>query len=513
MRHRIRLRGLNADVVNKVWESDSHLRAGRQTGFEIILDDTSVSRKHAEVRDTDEGWQVFDLGSTNGTYVNGSRLASGSGHKLLRPADIIRFGKVEMAVEALDHVIEPEESDTARLQVEASTRCSWDEAVAGVAQIDGGSSPRPGEQLQALLRAGRHLIQIEREDDLLHSILNDAVHVLDAQRGAIVLADGPKAELKLRALATGPRTKSPGRFNYSKNLARKAFEAGESILYTSMHLDPELAAAQSIADGGMASVLCVLLRTPRRRLGILHLDRTQWQKPFTPDDLHLADALAAQVSAGIECAQLLRKQRALFYNTMSILAQAVELRDEYTGGHTMRVTNFSLLLGKKRDLPVRELELLRFGTPLHDVGKIGIDDAILRKPGKLTDEEFAIMKSHTTKGAAILATEPDLEPIIPIVRNHHERWDGRGYPDGLAGEAIPPLARIVAVADAYDAMTSDRPYRKGMAPEIAFAEMEKGAGQQFDPRAVATFLEIKQRIVEEMGAKRTAPLELEFVSV
>ena len=138
--------------------------------------------------------------------------------------------------------------------------------------------------------------------------------------------------------------------------------------------------AKSIAEGTMASVLCVLLRTPRKRLGVLHLDRSPWQKPFTMDDLHLADALAANVSAGIECAQLLRKQRDLFLDTITILAQAVELRDEYTGGHTLRVSTYSLLLAEHLNMSPQDVELIRIGTPLHDIGKIGIDDAILRKP-------------------------------------------------------------------------------------------------------------------------------------
>ena len=119
------------------------------------------------------------------------------------------------------------------------------------------------------------------------------------------------------------------------------------------------------------------------------------------------------MSAGIESAQLLRKQRDLFLNTITILAQAVELRDEYTGGHTIRVTNYAYLLAQQLELRPEDLRLIRIGTPLHDIGKIGIDDAILRKPGKLTPEEFEIMKTHTVKGAAILATVPDLAPVIP----------------------------------------------------------------------------------------------------
>src|SRR5207245_2982590 len=147
--------------------------------------------------------------------------------------------------------------------------------------------------------------------------------------------------------------------------AQGPFTKGESILCHRVEEDPELALARSIADGAMASVLCVLMRTPRKRLGVLHLDRSPWQNPFTQDDLHLADALAANVSAGIESAQLLRKQRDLFLDTITILAQAVELRDEYTGGHTARVTNYSLLLARQAGLSAKELDLIRIGTPLH----------------------------------------------------------------------------------------------------------------------------------------------------
>src|SRR5262249_31469716 len=253
-----------------------------------------------------------------------------------------------------------------------------------------------------------------------------------------------------------------------------------------------------IAEGTMASVLCVLLRTPRNKLGVLHLDRGPMQKPFTKDDLHLADAMAAHVSAGIESAQLIEKQKKLFQDTITMLAQAVELRDDYTGGHTNRVTNYALLLAQQLDMPAEELKLIKIGTPLHDIGKIGIDDAILRKTSKLSKEEFEIMKTHTTKGAKILETVPDLAPVIPIVRSHHERWDGQGYPDGLAGEAISRLARIVAVADCFDAMTSDRPYRQGMPAEVAFAEVDKQKAKQFDPEVATAFLKIRARIVQEM---------------
>jgi putative nucleotidyltransferase with HDIG domain len=333
-------------------------------------------------------------------------------------------------------------------------------------------------------------------------VLNDAVSVLDAQRGAIVLAegDGSEPKLRLRALAVG-NGEAPGRFHYSKKLTGRCFAGGVSLLYSTLTGDDESKLTQSISDGAMASVLCVLLRTPRKRLGVLHLDRTFMQDPFSEDDLFLADALAAHVSAAIESAQLLRKQRDLFLKTITILAQAVELRDDYTGGHTQRVTRYATMLAEKLELPDDQIEMVKMGGPLHDIGKIGIDDAVLRKPGKLTADEYEKMKKHTTMGAEILQTIPDLHPIIPMVRSHHERWDGSGYPDRLAGEDIPFLARIVAVADAFDAMTSHRPYhenKKGKPPAWAFAEVERQSGRQFDPRCAAAFLAMRDQVIQTM---------------
>lgn len=507
MRRTIRLRGLNGAVKGQVWEGSDLLRVGRVEPLEVILDDPSVSRLHAELRAAERGWRVRDMGSTNGTRLNGVRV--GSGQWPLHERDLLQFGEVAVVVESVSEERPSAGSELAgtdQMRVEATTRTTWEEALQGVA-FDSHRTPRAGEQLFALVRAGHHLGHIEREEDLLHAILEDAVSVLDAQRGAIVLAESPEGPLKLKALVTGRsnpkavangRPEPTGRFHFSQSLAMRCFTKGESILCHRADEDPELALAKSIAGGSMASVVCVLLRTPRKRLGVLHLDRSPWQKAFTQDELYLADALAAQVSAGIESAQLLRRQRDLFLETITTLAQAVEMRDEYTGNHTTRVTTYSLHLAERLEMPANDIELIRIGTPLHDIGKIGIDDAILRKPDRLTPEEFAIMKSHTVKGADILSTIRDLRPIIPIVRSHHERWDGKGYPDGSAGNEISPLARVVALADAFDAMTSDRPYRKGMPVAAAFAEIEKGCGSQFDPTFAAVFLDMRDEIVHQM---------------
>jgi HD-GYP domain-containing protein (c-di-GMP phosphodiesterase class II)/pSer/pThr/pTyr-binding forkhead associated (FHA) protein len=497
VKRRIRLRGINGDIEGKVWESENLLRTGRLNTLEIVLDDTSVSRRHAEVRSGNQGWRVRDLGSTNGTFLNGTRL--GPGEWPVRVHDIIRCGNVTLVVDMLREGKDEDDDNTRpadNLLVEAVASNTWEDALRNLA-FDRNRDPRPGEQLLALLRAGHHLVNIEDEDNLLHSILNDAVSTLDAQRGAIVLADAPTGPLRLRALASG-HNQIPSRPGFCQNLAQRSFARGESILCCSVDEDPELVGARSIAEGTMASVLCILLRTPRKKLGVLHLDRGPLQKPFTKDDLHLADAMAAHVSAGIECAELLKKKDALFYATITMLSQAVEVRDEYTGNHTERVSQYAYMLGQQLDLPAEELHWIKMGTPLHDIGKIGINDAILRKPGKLTPQEFEIMKTHTTLGAKIIGQVPDLAPVVPIVRSHHERWDGMGYPDGTKGLATPRIARIVAVADAFDAMTSNRPYRDGMNPDSAFAEVERMKGKQFDPEAAEAFLSIRPRILQEM---------------
>jgi HD-GYP domain-containing protein (c-di-GMP phosphodiesterase class II) len=503
----IRLRQIGRDGDLGVWESSARLQIGRQETLEVAIDDSSVSRQHAEVFPTSRGWRVRDLKSTNGTFLNGSRLTSADWP--LRLHDIIKCGNITLVVEELKSGAALDGTPNSdQLVVEATACCSWEDALHSLA-YDRNRCPRPGEQLLALLRAGHHLGHLEDQEQLLQSILNDAVSTLDAQRGAIVLADATTGKLGLQALASG-RGEIPSRPGYSHSLAQRCFNSSESILCHRVEEDPELAVAQSITEGAMASVLCVLLRTPRRKLGVLHLDRGPVQPPFTKDELYLADALAANVSAGIESVYLLQKREDLFLSIINVLAQAVELRDDYTGGHTNRVSWYAQMLGRQLNLPSTDLKWIRLGTPLHDIGKIGIDDAILKKPGPLTAEEFKIMQTHTVKGATILGTIPDLAPAIPIVRSHHERWDGKGYPDGLAGPGIPRLARVVAVADTFDAMTSDRPYRKGLAAEVAFAEVEKQSGKQFDPECAVAFLAIREDlepVLEQPRPKATSPTD------
>jgi HD-GYP domain-containing protein (c-di-GMP phosphodiesterase class II) len=183
---------------------------------------------------------------------------------------------------------------------------------------------------------------------------------------------------------------------------------------------------------------------------------------------------------------------------------ALEARDPYTQKHTGRIRDMAMALAGSLQLPGEERRALRLGSILHDVGKIGVPDSILLKPGPLSEEEWEVMRTHPVVGEGMLRGMEFLAPALPIIRHHHERWDGSGYPDGLAGERIPRGARIVAVCDAFDAMTSDRPYRRALDSTAACRELLAQAGKQFDPTSAALLVEI----VSDLGEGR---LEERFI--
>ena len=178
------------------------------------------------------------------------------------------------------------------------------------------------------------------------------------------------------------------------------------------------------------------------------------------------------------------KNRDLFLGSIRMLAAAIDEKDPYTRGHSGRVAKFSVIIGQHLDLPAEDLDKIRISALLHDVGKIGVDDRVLKKPGALTAEEFALMKQHPLKGANIMRPVAQLKEMLPGIELHHEHVDGAGYPHGLRGEAIPMMARIIAVADTLDAMTTNRPYQTAMDLEFAMNKIMALAGTKFDPAVV-----------------------------
>lgn len=202
----------------------------------------------------------------------------------------------------------------------------------------------------------------------------------------------------------------------------------------------------------------------------------------------------------IETTSMLKGERArmgrLTYQLLSALASTIDAKDEYTKGHSNRVSMYSFAIAKEADvLDAKEMETLVYAALLHDIGKIGISDAIIRKPGRLTEHEFKIIKDHSAIGWKILKNVSMLPGISWVARWHHEWFDGSGYPDGVSGSTIPEMVRIVSIADSYDAMTSDRSYRKALSVERAVAELKAGKGTQFDPHLV----DVAVRLIQKGG--------------
>lgn len=219
------------------------------------------------------------------------------------------------------------------------------------------------------------------------------------------------------------------------------------------------------------------------------------RKPFLPDLLvlrvrHAIELTRLQTNLSLEVSRKTHENNMLFFQIVRSLTEAIDAKDKYTNGHSGRVAEYAEMIAKRCGYTDEHLNSLYIMGLVHDVGKIGIPDAVINKPGKLTDEEYEMIKTHSVLGAKILGTIQGMPSLHTGARWHHERYDGTGYPDGLAGEKIPEEARIIAVADAYDAMTSRRSYRDALPREKVREEIEKGSGTQFDPRFASVMLEL-----------------------
>jgi putative nucleotidyltransferase with HDIG domain len=261
--------------------------------------------------------------------------------------------------------------------------------------------------------------------------------------------------------------------------------SGQPAMINDTRLDSDYLHRNPRTDPG--SELSLPIRVAGSVWGVMNLEQEE-RDAFADEDLLLAHIVAGQVGAAIYRCQLVDELEGAFLTTLGVLADAVELQDAYTADHANEVAELAVRVGKRMGIAGPELDRLRYGALLHDVGKIGVPGELLRKVGPLTPEERQRMDTHTAIGARMLERIPFLAPVAPLVRSAHERVDGGGYPDGLRGDEIPRGAMIIATCDAYHAMTSDRSYRNAMPKEAAIGELHAGAGTQFDPAVVSALV-------------------------
>jgi HD-GYP domain-containing protein (c-di-GMP phosphodiesterase class II) len=499
----IRLRGLAGPVAGQIWEGGPRLRVGRIEGFEICLDDSSVSRKHADIIWTPEGWTVHDLGSRNGTFLNSHRM--GPSVEKVRTGDVVQFGMVPLVVEELRHQeAAPPAPPRPALQIVHAVRLSA-RAAADLVLREAPARDR-GNPLSALCHIGRSCQNAQSLEAYLGKVVWEAAEFFEALQGAFVYQDAKTGLLSTLATCEfGPRI-DPAVWAQA-SWVRQTLDQGQSLLFQAD--SPPVPVPGELAP---RSLLCTLVRMENRNLGVLCLVRTADQEPFAPGDLHLAEALGHGLAISTTSFEtLLGKQHLLFLQTLGMLADLVGARSHDGGNHGQRVTHLALLLADELKLSAEEKNYLRIGTPLHDLGKMGVGDQILHKFGPLNPAEERELRVQVEWITTFIDWPPPFAPLVPIFRNIFERWDGTGYPDNLAGAQIPVLARVVAVAEAFDALTSDRPNRPAQPLPEAFADLHARAGTQFDPAVVAALFQlravIEQRHQEERNVCETYSLQ------
>jgi len=326
-----------------------------------------------------------------------------------------------------------------------------------------------------------------------HGAIEAAAKLMNADAGSLLLVDEVTEELYFE-VATGAQGEKLKviRLRMDEGIAGWVARTGQGVVVADVPNDPRFfAVADYVSDYHTDNMIAAPVRIKGKTLGVLQaLNRRSG--PFVEADLVLFQALANQVAVAIENANLFQQLRDTFNEVTLAFASALEKRDAYTGGHTARVRRTSIAIGRQLGLAAEEMEWLSLSSVMHDIGKIGVPDRILQKQGRLDPDELAAMCAHPQHGVEILELIHPLGKLLPAVRSHHERFDGHGYPEQLVGEEIPLAARIIAVADAFDAMTTDRPYRAALGLEAALAELHRCAGEQFDPQVVEAFVALCQ---------------------
>jgi len=255
-----------------------------------------------------------------------------------------------------------------------------------------------------------------------------------------------------------------------------------------------------------AAALTIQLRKKEDIVGLLILGPKKADLPYTSEDISLLRTVANQLAVAADNARLYERTRDLYFSSIRTLAATVDAKDPYTHGHSERVSAYARAISIALGLTQEDVEAIELAGLLHDIGKIGIPDAILQKPGRLDPDERALIMEHAALGAKIISENSSLMPLAPLVRHHHEWFDGNGYPDGLAGRDIPLGAAIISVADTYDTMTTDRPYRAAPGNEKALAELDRCSGTQFRPEVVSAFLKLRGAVPSEPSTTDVPPV-------
>jgi HD-GYP domain-containing protein (c-di-GMP phosphodiesterase class II) len=488
------------DRVHQIGDG-MRVTVGRVPQCEIHLDDQAVSRRHCTIEGRGRELVVTDLASVNGTFVNERSIKSAS----VRGGDIIRVGSSILDVRdrgqprtGVEAVWGAEESSTIESVIQKRFEPSQFEWLATA--TSGAVAERT-----LLQRAQRHLETLHRVSEMLagtrdiggvsDSTLRAILEVTAADRAALVLRRQDPETGGVEVAAARARIASEEEFTVSRTLVSDVINKGISTFAHDASSDARFADGHSVVAQRVRSVMCVPLRTSDEILGALYVDSLSGAGRFNEADLELLAAIGNQAGVALHRVRLMGELARLLIDTIRAIAATIDAKDGYTHRHSERVAELARRIAGEMGLSAEEQQTAELSALLHDVGKIAVPDSILNKPERLTSEEFAEMKKHPLHGARILSNiqSASVRAVVPGVQYHHEKWDGTGYPEGLAGEEIPLLGRLLGVADFLDALTSRRAYRPPMTVDDAIALIVQGAGTHFDPEVASAVVRLHER--------------------
>lgn len=343
------------------------------------------------------------------------------------------------------------------------------------------------ERMSALYQIGTSLSSSMDKQKTLRMVVRHAKSLLGAQNCSLMLIN-VETELLNIVVASGLSRSiiKNTKLKMGEGIAGKTAQSGKPIL-----LEKGYRATGSHIEANVEeipSAISVPIKIHNKVIGVINVSKSIDGGNFTKEQKDLLVMFANQSAIAIENSRLIEELQELFVQSITALANAIDARDRYTRGHSQRVAVYSLEIAKKLNIPKEDRDMLQYAALLHDIGKINIRDSILNKPDKLSEEEFSEMQKHPEYGAKIMEPVKRFETLLPYMYHHHEKFAGEGYPFHLKGEQIPLIARIITVADSFDAITSDRPYRKGKPISYAIEELKRCSGTQFDPEVVNAFL-------------------------
>jgi putative nucleotidyltransferase with HDIG domain len=374
---------------------------------------------------------------------------------------------------------------------------------------------RTVERQKMLRHISNHLHETLDIDILIPHVFSEVNKAINAEAQSIWLVDGEAGIITCR-FATGPNSQAIMGLSVTRDtpsIVGTSVSRQESIIIKDAQNDPRHARSVDERTGYVTrSLMTVPLVLDDKSIGAIQAVNKRDGQLFDQDDLDLFRSIADSAAVAVHNAQLVADLQTSYDLTLDALSAALDLRDRETEGHSRRVVEYTSRLAEQIGLDKETIKNVRRGALIHDIGKIGVPDRVLHKPGLLDDDEREIMNKHPQAGHDMLAGIPYLKEEIQIVICHQEKWDGTGYPNGLRGEEIPVGARLFAIADTFDALTSDRPYRLGVPYDAARQVIVEESGKQFDPRAVEAFLavpkeewmQIRARVTAEIAQRRDA---------